>query len=187
MKPHAIDAPSLQDRLRAQEATPRLIDVRSPAEYEAEHIPGAVNVPLATFRDSLGELCQVLQDQDVVLVCHSGQRAGQAQEAMRSAGLSAPVLAGGMSSWTSTGGPVNAGRQVWQLERQVRLVAGLIVLLSVLASLAVPGLQWVAAGVGAGLTFAALSDTCAMGILLARMPWNSRGGAAPICALAPER
>jgi rhodanese-related sulfurtransferase len=185
----SVDAPSLQERL-GDPATPRLIDVRTPAEYEAGHIPGAVNVPLDRLKGSLDELCGVLHDQDVVLVCRSGQRAGQAQEALRSAGLTAPVLAGGMSSWTATGGPVKQveqGRRVWELERQVRLVAGVLVLLSVLGSLLVPGLQWVAAGIGAGLTVAALSNTCAMGSLLARMPWNRRGGGASVASLSTAR
>jgi rhodanese-related sulfurtransferase len=183
--PH-IDAPSLQERLTA-ETTPRVVDVRSPAEYEAGHIPGAVNVPLDVLKGSLDQLCGVLQDQDVVLVCRSGQRAGQAQAALRDAGVTAPVLHGGMNSWAATGGPVRQLRQTWELERQVRLVAGSVVLLSVLASLVVPGAQWIAAGVGGGLTFAALTGTCALGNLLARAPWNRRGGGAPLTALTTDR
>ncbi len=97
------------------------------------------------------------------------------------------ALAGGINSWTATGGDLRSGRPVWELERQVRLVAGGLVLLSVLGSLVVPGLQWVAAFVGAGLSFAALTNTCAMGNVLARMPWNTRGGGTPIADLAAGR
>ena len=132
--PPTIDAPALQDRISAAAVPPRLVDVRSPAEYQAGHIPGAVNVPLDALKGSLDELRVVLQDQDVVLVCRSGQRAGQAQEALRGAGFDAPVLAGGINSWTATGGDLRCGRPVWELERQVRLVAGGLVLLSVLGS-----------------------------------------------------
>ena len=82
------------------------------------------------------------------------------------------ILEGGITAWEATGFAVNRGAQRWDLERQVRLVAGLIVLVSVLASIVVPGLQWVAAVIGAGLTVAALTNTCAMGMLLARLPYN---------------
>ena len=80
-----------------------------------------------------------------------------------------------MVAWESAGAPVNQGRQTWELERQVRLVAGSIVAGSILGSVAVPKLKWVAGGIGTGLMTAALTNTCAMGMLLAKMPWNSRG------------
>uniref|UniRef100_UPI00403FFEEE YgaP family membrane protein n=1 Tax=Streptomyces sp. DSM 41540 TaxID=3448657 RepID=UPI00403FFEEE len=64
------------------------------------------------------------------------------------------------------------GAQRWDLERQVRLVAGSIVLSSVLGSIASPKLKWVAAAIGAGLTTAALTNTCAMGMMLAKRPYN---------------
>jgi rhodanese-related sulfurtransferase len=182
-----VDAPSLKEQI-GEGSAPRLVDVRTPAEFEAGHIPGAVNVPLDVLKGRLDELCQVLSDQDVVLVCRSGQRAGQAQEALQRAGHDrAQVLAGGIVDWTAVGGPVNRGRQVWELERQVRLVAGSIVFASVVGSLAVPGLQWVAAAIGGGLTVAALTNTCAMGMALAKMPWNRRGAASSTPPIARLR
>jgi hypothetical protein len=39
-----------------------------------------------------------------------------------------------------------------------------------------PGLKWLGGAIGAGLTFAAVSNTCAMGVALSKMPWN-RGAA----------
>ena len=63
----------------------------------------------------------------------------------------------------------------WALERQVRFAAGLLVLTGVLSSVFVhPYFVWLSAFVGAGLVFAAVTDTCAMGLLLAKMPWNSQ-------------
>jgi hypothetical protein len=64
----------------------------------------------------------------------------------------------------------------WELERQVRLVAGSIVLSSVVGSVAVPRLKWLAAAIGAGLTYAAVSNTCAMATALSKLPYN-RGAA----------
>lgn len=168
---HIIDAPTLRERL-TQADPPRLLDVRTPAEFRTAHIPGAYNVPLDTLREHRGELLAQL-DEQVVLVCRSGNRATQAGDALADAGLATlRVLEGGMLAWSATGGDVTRGRVTWELERQVRLVAGGIVLVSVLGSLLVPGLQWLAAAIGAGLAIAALTNTCAMGALLAKLPYN---------------
>jgi rhodanese-related sulfurtransferase len=176
-----IDATVLAERLGdGSGARPTVIDVRTPAEFEAGHIPGAVNVPLDELRASIDELRPVLDDHhDVVLVCRSGTRAGQAHQAL---GLGT-VLAGGIADWERTGGRVNRGRQTWALERQVRLAAGSLVLAGVLASIAAPKAKWLSGLVGGGLAVAAVTDTCAMGTALARMPWNRRGAAATGSAL----
>jgi rhodanese-related sulfurtransferase len=166
-----LDVQTLQERL-ATDTAPRVLDVRTPAEFETSHIPGAYNVPLDTLREHRGELRRHL-DEDVVLVCRSGARAAQAEEALAGVGLPGlRVLDGGMVAWESAGAPVNRGRQTWELERQVRLVAGGIVAAGVLGSVKVPALKWVAGAIGAGLTGAALTNTCAMGMALSRMPWN---------------
>ncbi|HSE55240.1 MAG TPA: rhodanese-like domain-containing protein [Nocardioidaceae bacterium] len=169
-----LSVQTLQERLSSEDA-PRVLDVRTPAEFETAHIPGSYNVPLDNLREHRAELRAHL-DEDVVLVCRTGGRAEQAEKALAEVGLPGlRVLEGGMVAWESNGAPVNRGKQTWELERQVRLVAGSIVLSSVLGSIVVPELKWVAGGVGAGLMFAALSNTCAMGMLLAKMPWNRRG------------
>ena len=166
-----LDVQTLQERLATDEG-PRVLDVRTPAEFETSHIPGAYNVPLDTLREHRGELRRHL-DEDVVLVCRSGARAAQAEEALAGAGLPGlRVLDGGMVAWESAGAPVNRARQTWELERQVRLVAGSLVAASVLSSAAVPKLKWLAAGVGTGLVGAAVTNPCAMGTALSKMPWN---------------
>jgi rhodanese-related sulfurtransferase len=172
-----VDSPSLRERLDDAGPTARLIDVRTAAEFEAGHIPGAINVPLDVLKERLDDLCPLLRGQDIVLVCRSGQRAGQARKALAGAGLGdSKVLAGGILDWERTGGELDRGRQVWELERQVRFAAGSLVLAAVLASVAVPQAKWLAALVGGGLVGAAVSNTCALGMVLARMPWNRRRG-----------
>jgi rhodanese-related sulfurtransferase len=169
--PAVVDAATLREQL-ASGRGPRLLDVRTPAEFETAHIPGAYNVPLDLLREHRDELRAHLDDR-VVLVCRSGVRAAQAKQAFVTAGLpNVTVLDGGMLAWQGGGGPVNVGRARWDLERQVRLVVGVVVLAAVLGSIVVPGLKWVAALLGAGLTVAALTNTCAMGMLLARLPYN---------------
>ncbi|MEU7865283.1 rhodanese-like domain-containing protein [Dactylosporangium sp. NPDC049140] len=169
--PASLDVATLQ-HLIATGSAPRLIDVRTPAEFETAHIPGSYNVPLDLLREHRDELRAHL-DEQVVLVCRSGQRATQAEQALAGAGLpNLRVLAGGITAWQTAQAPVTAGTPRWDLERQVRLVAGSIVLLAVLASTVAEPLKWIAALVGAGLTFAALTNTCAMGMMLAKLPYN---------------
>ena len=173
-QPHetaTIDPAGLRERLTAG-AGPRIIDVRTPAEFETAHIPGAYNVPLDLLREHRTELRSHLNE-DVILVCRSGARATQAGQTLADAGLpNVKVLTGGILAWQVTNAPVKHGHPRWDLERQVRLVAGTIVLISILASIAVPALKWVAALLGAGLTVAALTNTCAMGMLLGKLPYN---------------
>ncbi|MGW9044424.1 rhodanese-like domain-containing protein [Streptomyces lydicus] len=169
--PATLDAAALRELTRDRSG-PRLLDVRTPGEFHTVHIPGAYNVPLDTLREHRADLLHHL-DEDVVLICRSGARAAQAEQALSEAGLpNLRVLQGGMVAWEAAGGPVTRGAARWELERQVRLVAGSIVLVSGLVGLAVPGVGLVATAVGAGLTFAAVTNTCAMGMLLAKLPYN---------------
>lgn len=158
--------------LLASATPPRIIDVRTPGEFEAVHIQGAYNVPLDLLREHRDEIRAHL-DEQVVLVCQSGQRAAQAEEALGRAGLSnVHVLDGGMGAWETGGFAVNRGAQRWDLQRQVRFVAGTIVALSILASIVVPGLKWLAFAMGAGLSITAITNTCLMGMMLAKLPYN---------------
>jgi rhodanese-related sulfurtransferase len=166
-----IDTVELRELLNSHDK-PRLIDVRTPGEFGTAHIPGAYNVPLDLLREHRDEIAEHL-DQQVVLVCRSGQRATQAAQTLQGAGLTnVSILDGGMNAWDARGFDTNRGVQRWDLERQVRLVAGLIVAVSILISVFVPGLKWIAFAIGAGLTFAAVTNTCAMGMMLARLPYN---------------
>lgn len=151
---------------------PRLLDVRTPGEFRTAHIPGSYNVPLDTLREHRAELLTHL-DEDVVLVCRTGARAAQAEQALAEAGLpNLRVLDGGMMAWEAAGAPVNRGEARWDLERQVRLIAGSIVLVTGVVGVFVPGAHLIGTAIGAGLTFAALSNTCAMGMMLAKLPYN---------------
>jgi rhodanese-related sulfurtransferase len=169
--PATIDSHDLSRKL-VSATPPRVIDVRTPGEFETAHIAGAYNVPLDLLREHRDEIIEHL-DEDVVLVCRSGQRAAQAEETLRRAGLTnVHILEGGITAWEAKGFAVNRGTQRWDLERQVRLVAGSVVLASIMGSVAAPKLKWVAGAIGGGLTFAALSNTCAMGMLLSKLPYN---------------
>lgn len=154
---------------------PLIVDVRGAAEFETVHIRGSYHVPLSTLAEHTGELAAHLTAAEpVVLVCQSGVRAEEARRRLAGAGLAeARVLSGGVPAYASAGGDVVHGRPAWALERQVRLVAGALVLAGLTAGrLLSPKARVLAAGIGAGLTVSSLTDTCAMGAALTRMPWN---------------
>ncbi|MFJ9718704.1 rhodanese-like domain-containing protein [Streptomyces sp. NPDC101213] len=164
--------PAVLHRLVQEGRAPRLLDVRTPGEFRTAHIPGSYNVPLGTLREHRAELLAHL-DEDVVLVCRSGARAAEAEKALAGAGLpNLRVLEGGIVAWETAGAPVNRGPERWDMERQVRLVAGSIVLTTGLVGVLVPGAHLIGTAVGAGLTYAALSNSCAMGVLLSKLPYN---------------
>lgn len=153
----------------------RILDVRTAGEFETAHIPGAYNIPLDDLPEAVAELAAVADE--LVVVCQSGARASKACVALREAGLTrVELLDGGMQAWQAAGGQVRTGRPRWAMERQVRLVAGSIVAGSILASVRWPRARFVAGAIGGGLTFAAVSNTCAMASLLGRLPYNRRGG-----------
>ena len=139
-----------------------LVDVRSAAEFESMHIPGSYNVPAARLGSR------------VVLVCQSGARAEQARQRLGKSGIdSAYVLTGGAPGFAAAGGDVVRGQDRWGLERQVRLAAGSLVVLGLAGGKFIsPKIRMLAGAVGAGLTFSAATNTCAMGQALSAMPWN---------------
>src|SRR5688500_13219122 len=160
-------------RLRSERPATRLLDVRTPGEFEAEHIGGAYNVPLDTLGEHGAEIRATVAE-PVVLVCRSGQRARKAEEALKAAGMTnLHVLDGGMAAWGAAGQPVRRGAPRMSLERQVRIAAGALAATGGLLALLVdPLFAALPAFVGSGLVFAGVTDTCAMGMLIAKLPHN---------------
>lgn len=154
---------------------PTVIDVRSGAEFSSVHIRGSYNVPLPLLAEHGEEFATRLPGQ-VVLICQSGNRARQANERLESVGVdpdSVTVLDGGIAGYEAAGGEVIRGKGAWAMDRQVRMVAGSLVLAGVTASKVVsPKFAYLAGAIGAGLTYSAASNSCAMAAGLAKMPWN---------------
>lgn len=170
-----VDAATLE-RLLSEDTDIRVLDVRTPAEFGSAHIPGAYNVPLDTLAEHAAELERHVTE-PIMLVCRSGTRASQACDKLATTGMAnLHILDGGMQSWDDGRRPVRRGRQRWDLERQVRLVAGSLVLAGIAGSLFVPSLKYLSGFVGAGLTVAALTNTCAMGMALSKLPYNRSAG-----------
>ena len=150
----------------------QIIDVREFSEYDSERVTGARLMPLSQFEKHVAEIDRT---KPVYLMCRSGNRAKQAAEKLIAKGFAdVRVIEGGMQAWSNANLPVIKGEsKVWSLERQVRFTAGLLVLTGAILSFAVhPYFILLSGFIGAGLVFAAVTDTCGMGMMLAKMPWN---------------
>ncbi|MDO2934405.1 rhodanese-like domain-containing protein [Paeniglutamicibacter sulfureus] len=153
-----------------------VLDVRSAAEFESLHIKGSYNVPLPLLAEHTAELAARI-DTKVVLVCQSGVRATEARSKLAGVGFNdAHVLVGGVPGYQQAGGETVQGSKRWALERQVRMAAGSLVVAGLAGGKFLsPQLRTVAGVIGAGLTFSAATNTCAMGKALSKMPWNKTG------------
>lgn len=181
-----ITPKQLHEAVQAGQAV-ELIDVRTPAEYQEVHVSFARNVPLdrldaerlATGRNGAG--------QPLYVICRSGSRGKQACDKFLSAGYENVVnVEGGTQAWDQAGLPVVRGKKTIALDRQVRIAAGsLVVLGAALGAFVSPYFIGLAAFVGAGLVFSGVTDTCGMGMLLARMPWNQVSGPPTTSDTAP--
>ena len=179
-----IDTQELR-RLRQGDPDLRILDVRSGGEFEVAHIPGSYNVPLGTLQEHVRDLADV--EHPVVLVCQSGGRATRAHESLAGAGKAQlHILEGGMNAWLEAGGDVfRPAANRWAMDRQIRLVAGGIALAGIVASVFVPKAKWVGAGVAAGLVHSAVTNTCAMASVLAKLPYN-RGASCDIAGVLAD-
>lgn len=161
-----------------------LLDVRTPVEFREIHAEPARNVPLDRLDPAaVMQTRNGTSDEPLYVICRSGGRGRQACEQFLAAGFANVAnVEGGTVAWAECGLPVVRGRKAISLERQVRIAAGLLVLLGVLLGwLFHPALLGLSAFVGAGLIFAGITDTCGMGLLLARMPWNQVQDAPTTC------
>jgi len=173
-----------------------LIDVRTPVEFQEMHSTYARNEPLGNLDPAavMSARDTKATDAPLYVICRSGSRGRQACEKFLSAGYTNVVnVDGGTLAWAECGLPVNRGKKHMSLERQVRIAAGLLVVLgAVLGYFVHPYLIGLSAFIGAGLVFAGVTDTCGMGMALARMPWNrvesppSGGTGGQACAVTKQ-
>ncbi len=166
-----IDAKTLKKWLENNEAV--LIDVREPAEHEAEKISGSNLLPLANVGKAL---LPQYKNKKLVLHCRSGKRSFNACQKLISEDPNLEIynLEGGISAWSTEGCETQvSGKFFLPLDRQVQLTIGLGVLIgTILGYLVSPAFLLLSGFFGAGLTFAGLSGYCGLAILMAKMPWN---------------
>ncbi|HKU04747.1 MAG TPA: rhodanese-like domain-containing protein [Bradyrhizobium sp.] len=162
--------PADAQRLVADGAT--LVDIRDADEHAREHIPGALNLPLAGIAD------MPAPSGPIIFHCRSGMRTAANAARLADAVNGSPcyILAGGIDAWRTEGLPTSVDRrQPLEIMRQVQLVAGGLVLLGVvLGFLTTPIFFGLSALVGGGLMVAGATGWCGMATLLHRLPWNRR-------------
>lgn len=165
-----LDPAELATRLATGKAV--LVDIREPDEFARSHIAGAQSLPLSSWESAH---LKIDPAQDVVFTCRTGMRtAGACDRLAARVEGEAFVLEGGLDGWARAGLPVETNAKApMELNRQVQITAGLMILAGVLLGTFVAA-PWygLSAFVGAGLTFAGVTGTCAMARLLMLAPWN---------------
>ncbi|MEV7244994.1 MULTISPECIES: rhodanese-like domain-containing protein [unclassified Streptomyces] len=164
-----------QARSRLHELT--VIDVRTPGEYAGGHIPGALNIPLDQLGRAVPDIRAAAERGEVLVVCASGARSENACRTLAESGVHTATLAGGTGAWAAQGNdldrPEGGTRATWGMERQVRLTAGSVVLLGLaLGEFVHPAFRLLSAGIAGGLVFSAVTNTCGMAAMLAKLPHN---------------
>ncbi|AZY50014.1 hypothetical protein C0J09_13425 [Bordetella avium] len=151
-----------------------LADIRSMDEYAREHIAQARHVPVESLQSK-----KMASDgaKAVIFYCKSGNRTKMNAAALR-AGVEgeAYILDGGLDAWKKAGLSVEKNAaQPLELQRQVQMTVGLLVLLGTILGAAVsPWFLLLSGFVGTGLFVAGVTGFCGMARLLMRMPWNQQ-------------
>lgn len=159
-----------------------LIDVRPRQMFERLRAEFARSVPLEGLDPNVCVAARELPaDAALYVICQSGLRSTEACERFLAAGFENVVnVEGGTRAWSKAKLPVVRGARVVTIMEQVQITAGSLILIGIGLSLAVhPGFLGLSAFVGAGLVFAGVSGTCAMGMLLSAMPWNRKPSPTP--------
>jgi rhodanese-related sulfurtransferase len=159
-------------REKLEEGHGTLVDVREFGEFAGGRVSDAKLLPLGDIEDRHKELDH---DKPIYVMCRTGRRSAEAQKKLRALGFTNVInVVGGLEAWKKEQLPLEKDRRApWAIERQVRFAAGLLMLAGIaLAALVHPYLIVISAFIGAGLVFSAATDSCAMGMVLMKMPWN---------------
>lgn len=155
-----------------------VLDVRTVPELKTSHLAGSINIPLQGLTpERLTEKlarCEKAPE-TLYLLCQGGKRAQAAAELLDGkVHANLCVIEGGINGLRAANAPlIESKGSGMAIERQVRIAAGALVLLGILLSMVIaPAFLALSAFVGAGLVVAGITDSCMMGLILARMPWN---------------
>ncbi|MEQ1824321.1 MAG: rhodanese-like domain-containing protein [Pirellula sp.] len=153
-----------------------LIDVRTPIEFRSMHVAIARNEPLDRLDPKAIQAARHGSSiEPLYVICRSGGRSRQACEKFFSAGVTNVInVEGGTMACAAAGAPIVQGKKAIPLNCQVQIITGLTVLAGTAMTMVTGNFYWLALPIvmGAGLVFSGLTNTCAMGTVLARMPWN---------------
>lgn len=181
--PATITVQELAQRVKTGDKV-ELIDVRTPVEFREAHLEFAKNIPLDQLDPAAVMQSRPAPGEPLYVICQKGGRGGMAADKFQRAGFDNVInVEGGTLAALNTSLPIVRGKKAMSLERQVRIAAGSLVLIGVaLAYFVDPYFIGLSAFVGAGLVFAGITDTCGMGMMLAKMPWNQVATDGAVCA-----
>jgi len=170
-----VDARTAQERICAARAF--LLDVRGFDEFAAGHADGATCIPLPDLERRAGD---IPTDRPVLVMCQSGGRSAIAAERLRALGMDNIIdVSGGFNAWRQAGLPTVRQSSAIPLERQVRIVAGALVLGFSLAGFFVnSAFFYGSALIGFMLTLTGALGICPMMSVLKLLPWNRASASA---------
>lgn len=171
--PESITAAAFVELVKRGESC-CVVDVRTLPEYREVRIAScSLHAPLDELSPDAVRKVAGNSGKPIYILCNGGVRAKKAADILRRSGIEqATVVEGGLDACLACGADVVRG-QVMPLERQVRVAAGVLVLLGVVLGVAVsPAFYALAAFVGCGLVFSGITGWCGMAMLLAKAPWN---------------
>ncbi|ACE82752.1 rhodanese-like domain-containing protein [Cellvibrio japonicus] len=155
-----------------------ILDVRTTAEVNAASLADCLHIPLheltpERLRHDIEKSGK--NGSRVYLLCQGGKRAEMAADQLKGQiNAELVIIEGGINAVKQSNIPLRVtSKKTISLERQVRIAAGVLILIGmILGTWFNPGFYVLSAFVGAGLVFAGISDICAMGMLIAKAPWN---------------
>ena len=165
-------SPGEAAKILKNDSQSKILDVRSAMEVSQTHIDNSINIPMDMISAKIGELSQ--SKQNYLVLCHSGNRAAMAADMLMQSGIhNVKVIEGGIARWEKEKLPVIKGPGGISLERQVRVIAGSLILTGIiLAWLVNWGAIFISVFVAGGLVYAGITDNCLMGMLLMKLPYN---------------
>ena len=179
-----ISAQTLKEWIDNNQAV--VIDVREASEYESKHIKGSYHIPVGEI--SSKKLPKT--DRKIVIHCFGGKRGTTACQKILSEDDGAEIynLEGGISAWENAGFNIEStGRKTLPIDRQVQITTGSLALVgTILGAYVNSSFLIIPAFIGAGLTFAGLTGTCTLAMLLAKMPWNKANAAGSSCSASKK-
>lgn len=155
-----------------------ILDVREKEEFEAEHIPESISLPLSQFDMLAPGIVKNLKGSEVTVMCRSGNRSRMALDNLKKLDFEQHKFTsyeGGIVRWKSEGKPVQGQGASFPIMRQFQIVVSTLIFLAFLGAHFIhPSFIYLALFVGLGLALAGYTGFCPMMSVLYKMPWNNR-------------
>jgi rhodanese-related sulfurtransferase len=163
-----------------------LLDVRTTQELDqmSVKVDNVMHIPLQSLASSMGSMSP---RNSYYVLCRTGHRATMAAMLLMQNGFAnVAVIEAGLNAWDNAKLPINKTPGPISLERQVRIIAGCLILIGSLLTLVNIWFIIVPLWVGAGLLFAGVSNNCMMAVLLMKLPYNKKSisaGKGGVCSM----